>query len=57
MQFPWKLIRLISGLFFAVTCFVGFIALMILNLDICEKIFPGIVSAAEHAGGAKVEIS
>ncbi len=51
MQFPWKLIRLFSGLFFAVTCFVGFIALMILNLDLCEKMFPGIVSAAEHAGG------
>ena len=51
MQSFWKLIRLFSGLFFAVTCFVGFIALMILNLDLCEKMFPGIVSAAEHAGG------
>ncbi len=50
MQFLWKFIRLISGLFFAVTCFVGFIALMILNLYLCEKIFPGIVSAAGNAG-------
>ena len=53
MQFIWKFIRLISGLFFAVTCFVGFIALMILNLDLCEKIFPGIVSAAGNAGRGK----
>lgn len=53
LQFLWKLIRLVSGLFFAVTCVVGFIALMILNLVLCERYFPGILETAEHSAQGK----
>jgi hypothetical protein len=49
----WKLVRFSSGLFFAVTCFIGFIALMILNLYVLESLFPGIVNAVDHLSGGK----
>lgn len=53
MRLLWKSVRFISGLFFAVTCFVGFIAFMVLNLYVSESLFPGIVNTAEHAKGGK----
>jgi ABC-type phosphate transport system permease subunit len=36
--------RLLSALFFAITCFVGFLVLMFFNLSISEDLLPGITS-------------
>jgi hypothetical protein len=48
-----KIARLSCGLFFAVTCFIGFVALMFVNLSISEKFFPGVANAASHSGTGK----
>ena len=44
MHFLLKLVRLVSGLFFAVTCLAGFIALMVLNVALLQQYFPWFVN-------------
>jgi hypothetical protein len=53
VRLGWKVIRLLCGLFFAVTCFLGFIGLMIANLVLSDKLFPGIVENVDRLGGSK----
>ena len=53
LQIFWKFIRLISGLFFAVICFIGFLYLMFVNLTLSERLWPGIVSVQQSAGRGK----
>lgn len=53
MQFFWKFIRLTNGLFFAVTCFLGFLYLMFVNLTLSERLLPGIVNLQQSAGHGK----
>jgi H+/gluconate symporter-like permease len=52
-EIPRKIARLVCGLFFAVTCFIGFVALMFVNLSITEKLFPGVANVASHSGTGK----
>jgi hypothetical protein len=50
VRLGWTIIRLLSGLFCAVTCFFGFIGLMIANLALSDKLFPGIVESVLFLG-------
>lgn len=53
MRVPLFMLRWSLRLFFSVTVFLGFIALMFLNLHLSSKVMPGLVDAVGAAGQSK----